>query len=424
MNHPGAYNYSKLKSPSNSNQSRRISGKPIRKPADLRSRQVNSNLRKSLSSRQNGGNSSSPSQNSTSTTSATSSTPQNYKLNLIPVSRTSKGVRQPSHGEITSLKTKRVCYYAHQGPRAYMEDTLQIMHFTLGGKKGTFYGVFDGHGGSDVSFELVHARNGIFPYLIERLKRDLPKRQSIETIIKNGFLDYDRKLYQSKNFNAGSTAIVALYFNNKIYMVNLGDSRGMIFTQNGTLAVSDDHKPNKPKERRRIYRAGHFVAPFSIYTDPKDKLNYNIGDILHSHGKSYIYIDSQWNPLSYDDYTQIKSLNKEADTFRVSGSLALSRSFGDFYLKEDINKQYMGVDAAVSPLPDIQVIDLTNYKGQMVHIFLASDGFWDVNKNTEYFRKNLIGQKEPQEWCQKLVSQSISKGTQDNTTVMYDRIIP
>jgi serine/threonine protein phosphatase PrpC len=240
--------------------------------------------------------------------------------------------------EYTQLRTNKppVCYYAKQGPRDYMEDTYQIMHFDIGGKPGTFYGVFDGHGGKDVSYECVHMSRGIFPYLIENIKR--ARSKNITQVIKTSFIQYDKILFK-KNLNAGSTAVVVLFYDNQMWLVNLGDSRGMIFTKGGLIAVSDDHKPQKPTEKTRIYRAGHFVNPFRIFNQRPEGKRFTIGDVYKDADKreQFIYLHGKWEPIGRDQMTQIEEMTKDAkeDTTRVSNSLALSRALGDFYLKTD-----------------------------------------------------------------------------------------
>ena len=327
--------------------------------------------------------------------------------------------------QYTQLRTNRppVCYYAKQGPRDYMEDTYQIMHFDIGGKPGTFYGVFDGHGGKDVSYECVHMNRGIFPFLIESIKRSRGK--NIGQVLKSGFIDYDKILFK-KGLNAGSTAVVVLHYDGKMWLANLGDSRGMIFTKGSLITVSDDHKPQKPSEKNRIYRAGHFVNPFRIYSERPTGKRFQVGDVYKNADKKvqYIYLHGKWEPLSRDQMTQIEDMTRDAreDTTRVSNSLALSRALGDFYLKTDHQERYMGPQAAISPVPDITEIDLKKYQGQEVYIFLASDGFWDVNRNTAGLRKSIANHPAPQKFCQELVDASYQKGSQDNTTVVLDSV--
>jgi len=336
-------------------------------------------------------------------------------------------VESKENPKYNQLRTKKapVCFYAKQGPRDYMEDTYQIMHFNIKGRPGTFYGVFDGHGGKDVSYECVHETRGLFPFLIENIKK--ANCRNIPQVIKASFLEYDKRLFR-KDVNAGSTAIVILYFGNKFYVINLGDSRGMIFTKTECLSVSDDHKPQKPTEKTRIYKAGHFVNPFRIFDQRPAGKRFMVGDIYadRSSDKYYIYLQGKWEQISRDQYSQVRDMTRDGleDTTRVSNSLALSRALGDFYLKVDHNKKYMGPSAAVSMIPDVTVVDVSakKFRGQEIYVFLASDGFWDVNRNTIGLRKALANHPTPQKLCKELVDLSYEKGSQDNTTVVLDKI--
>lgn len=314
-----------------------------------------------------------------------------------------------------------VGYYSAQGPRDYMEDTHQIMHFTHEGKKGTFYGVFDGHGGSDVSKYLIHPTDGLFPFLIGNIKKY--KGHPVSKILKAGFLAYDHLLFKKK-LKAGSTACVVLLYDSKLFIANLGDSRVMAFLDNDTiLKISQDHKPWLTAERNRIYKAGCFVNPFKIYYT-KSKKSYDNGDIYvdTKAKKNYLYLEGEWQLINEDQYKQILNMNNDYDTHRVCNSLALSRSFGDFYLKVNQKNEYMGSRSAVSPEPDIEVVNLKPHKDEYLYILLGSDGFWDVNNITKGLKQFIRSHPNPKNMCQELVEESFKKGSMDNITVVCDKI--
>ncbi len=348
----------------------------------------------------------------------------NAKGLKIKTCKQPKSVRKSLVSKAPLIKGKGrppVCHYAEQGEREYMEDTYQIMHFNIGNKKGTFYGVFDGHGGTDVSHQLISAEMGLFPLLIESMKKYPTK--PIKSIIRGVFLEYDKRLF-NKNLKAGSTAAVILRYDHKLYLVNLGDSRGLIFSEDDKLIkVSQDHKPWKEKERNRIYRAGYFVNPFKMY-DKRNKKKYDNGDIYsdQKNKKYFIYLNNDWESITTNQYQQVLAMNKDIDTHRVCNSLALSRAFGDFYLKVSKNGEYMGVKAAISPEPDVDIINLVPYKGKLVYVFLASDGFWDVNNVTPNFRQLLKSSENPQLLCKQLIQETIkTKKSGDNVSIVFDK---
>lgn len=383
-----------------------------------RSQQPNKNP-SPTTSRSNNKNTSTPSRSNTKNTSP--SRPNSRNTSPSQSNNKKSPTRSRSKSRAISKPSKlpaEVCYSAKQGPRESMEDTYQIMHFRINGKLGTFYGVFDGHGGKDVSYELCNTKKGLFPFLIEAMKKHGDK--NLPKLLQEKYLEYDKNLYK-QNKTAGSTAIVVLHYNRHLYMINLGDSRGLMYTRKmKNQIVSQDHKPQKPVEKRRIYKAGHYVTPFRTGA----KKQQMVGDIKMVGDKPHIYLHGNWEPISMEQYNRIMRINNDVDVNRVSNSLALSRAFGDFYLKTDQKKRYLGPRAAISPIPDIQVLDLDKHKGQDVYFLLASDGFWDVNNNTKKLRTDIMNHPNMQKLCEELVDASLQppKSSTDNTTIILAKI--
>ena len=128
--------------------------------------------------------------------------------------------------------------------------------------------------------------------------------------------------------------------NNYLYIINLGDSRGIVYSyeksKNGSKMgqlnvelITKDHKPD---------------------------------DIIESS-----YIQNNGGSVDYDS---------DDESYRVNNQLAMSRAFGDYDLKYNKTSKFKG---PVSINPDIDVIKCnTNNK---YYIVLASDGLWDVVSN-------------------------------------------
>ena len=58
----------------------------------------------------------------------------------------------------------------------------------------------------------------------------------------------------------GSTAVVALIHDHRVYVANAGDSRGIIVQRGGKVKVmSVDHRPNRKDEEARIKKLGGSV---------------------------------------------------------------------------------------------------------------------------------------------------------------------
>jgi serine/threonine protein phosphatase PrpC len=175
------------------------------------------------------------------------------------------------------------------------------------------FGVFDGHGGKEVSLyvkkhfvdelrKLDSFKNGNYEAaLCEIFKRmdDLLLTKEGEQELKkireayggdsmHGFGLTDPSAPVSKF--TGCTATVVLITKDSIYCANAGDSRTVLARsakQNGVEPLSEDHKPDNLPEKTRIEAAGGFV-----------------------------------------------------EENRVNGSLNLSRSLGDFEYKSNAAKNY------------------------------------------------------------------------------------
>ncbi|XP_039032102.1 probable protein phosphatase 2C 76 isoform X2 [Hibiscus syriacus] len=211
-------------------------------------------------------------------------------------------------------------YSSFKGKRSTMEDFHDIKTSKINGKTVCMFGIFDGHGGS-------HAAEYLKQHLFENLMKH-PKFMSdtklaiSETYPQTDvdFLDSQRDIYRDD----GSTASTAVLVGNHLYVANVGDSRTIISKAGEAIPLSDDHKPNRSDERKRIENAGGVVM---------------------------------W-----------------AGTWRVGGVLAMSRAFGDRMLKQFVVAE-----------PEIQYKEIDE---EFELLVLASDGLWDVVPNEPGQKKN------------------------------------
>ncbi|KAH9646537.1 putative protein phosphatase 2C 76 [Citrus sinensis] len=209
----------------------------------------------------------------------------------------------------------RCGYSSFRGKRATMEDFYDIKTSNVDGQAVCMFGVFDGHGGSRAA-----------EYLKEHLFENLLKHPQFMTDTKLAisetyqqtdvdFLESERDTYRDD----GSTASTAILVGNHLYVANVGDSRTVISKAGKAIPLSEDHKPNRCDERKRIENAGGVVM---------------------------------W-----------------AGTWRVGGVLAMSRAFGNRMLKQFVVAE-----------PEIQDLEVDEGFELLV---LASDGLWDVVPNED-----------------------------------------
>mmetsp|Transcript_73468 Transcript_73468/g.212788 ORF Transcript_73468/g.212788 Transcript_73468/m.212788 type:complete len:532 (-) Transcript_73468:61-1656(-) len=146
------------------------------------------------------------------------------------------------------------------GWRSAMEDAhLAILRDTWG-----FFGVFDGHGGSQCS-----------AFVAKRLTEELGTGPIPvdDAAVKDMMLKVDREFLDTK-MDSGSTGTFVLVQRHQTetgrYLLrvgNIGDSRVLLGRADGTIvqgpgtdgALTTDHKPDNPSERERIERTGGTV---------------------------------------------------------------------------------------------------------------------------------------------------------------------
>jgi len=253
-----------------------------------------------------------------------------------------------------------------QGWRINMEDAHTHILSLAEDKEAAFFAVYDGHGGAKVA---QYAGNHVHKKIVGQ---SAYMKGDIVEAIKRGFLDIDEEMMNDETMKdelAGTTAIIVLMKNDKMYCGNVGDSRGVASVRGRVQELSYDHKPGNEEETKRILAAGGWV-----------------------------------------------------ECNRVNGNLALSRALGDFVFKKNEKK---GADEQiVTAYPDVTVHDITD---DHEFILLACDGIWDVMTNeevVEFVRIRVAQKMEPEEICEELMTRCLAPDCQmgglgcDNMTVV------
>ena len=253
-----------------------------------------------------------------------------------------------------------------QGWRKRQEDA-HIASLSQGEKKNIdVFGVFDGHGGKEISqFVSHHFTEELIKN--KNLETDIPQAlketfikmdeimttpESIEEIKKYARLSKEADDLQSKNeppnsqmalisqllgpkdpeandiyMRTGCTACVLSIDENqkKLYFANAGDSRVVMCKSGVAYPQSEDHKPEMESEKSRIYKADGWI----------------------SEG-------------------------------RVKGNLNLTRGFGDLEYKQ--NKNLKPEEQMITANPDIKIVD---FEKDIDFVIIGCDGIWDCLKNQE-----------------------------------------
>jgi protein phosphatase 1G len=214
-----------------------------------------------------------------------------------------------------------------------MEDA-RITNLQVG--SAAVFAVFDGHGGSEVSkFTARHFCEEL--EFNTNFRTGNTERALIETFLRiDEMLEMPQHLTElyclAQNLDkaaqpdpsyiphAGCTAVAAVIQGERLYVANAGDSRCVLARNRTALEMSEDHKPDMPRELARIRKAGGYV-----------------------------------------------------EAGRVNGNLNLSRSLGDLEYKRSVDLAPQ--DQIISAYPEVRTADIGAEDHFMV---VACDGIWDI----------------------------------------------
>jgi protein phosphatase 1L len=285
---------------------------------------------------------------------------------------------------------------AIQGRRPYMEDRrtiiedLRDMMASAGkehnspngaGERCSFFAVFDGHGGQLAS---TFASGYLHKNLVKSAHFPHDPIRALEEACEITDRDFAEK-YQSATSQDGTTACMVLIMGQRLYVANVGDSRAVLCRKGKAVALSDDHKPDKPSEKKRIEDSGGVVKKGSFFNIPMGPFRVYQGDGMR-------------------------------------GGLAVSRALGDTFYKDP---KRPAMEWLVSAIPEIKEESLQ--PGADEFFIVASDGFWDVfsNENAVLLTRELLQKKELSlaDVAQTLTAKAFSRESLDNITVVIVRFI-
>ncbi|XP_024300120.1 protein phosphatase 1A-like [Oncorhynchus tshawytscha] len=253
-----------------------------------------------------------------------------------------------------------------QGWRAQMEDAHACMP-EMGGELAEwgYYAVFDGHAGNTVA---QYCSRNLLQHILAtgRVKAEENPDGVKEGIIE-GFLAIDSHMHtltrQECWERSGSTAAVVMLSPQYVYFVNCGDSRTLLCRDGHVIFYTEDHKPVNPREKERIQNAGGSVTQH-----------------------------------------------------RVNGSLAMSRSLGDFDFKEVEWRSQ--TEQLVSPEPEVYELERSP---QDEFLIVACDGVWDAIGNEDlcaFVRSRLQVCNDLREICNQVIDLCLYKGSLDNMSII------
>ncbi|XP_038841400.1 protein phosphatase 1K, mitochondrial-like [Salvelinus namaycush] len=256
---------------------------------------------------------------------------------------------------IPQVSLSRVGTASLLGHRRENEDRLQVVRLS---DSILYLAVFDGHGGP-------HAAEYCHTYMEKYIREALQQEDDLEKALTRAFLEVDKALYTHLSYfgnasflTAGTTATVAVLRDGvELVVASVGDSRALLCRKGRAKKLTIDHTPDRKDERQRIKLSGGFVT---------------------------------WNSLGQAN---------------VNGRLAMTRSIGDFHLK----------NTGVIALPETQRINLQHH--QDTFLALTTDGINFIMNDQEIC--DVINQcHDPTEAANVIAQQALQYGSEDNSTVV------
>jgi len=208
--------------------------------------------------------------------------------------------------------------------RQSMEDIGILIPDLTTDYKVSLFGIFDGHGGTDV---VKFVKNRL-PQLIKIYLNDL---FPVEIAFKNAFKKVDEELKFFDSEYIGTTATLILIKDNKIYCANIGDTKAYIIYDKTYKQISNDHKCTNEDERKRITEIGGkiiknrvmgqliltrtlgdlYVKQFGVINTP----DINVYDINETINYIIIASDGVWDVVDLDTITNMGKAGKNVGEF-------------------------------------------------------------------------------------------------------------
>ena len=221
--------------------------------------------------------------------------------------------------------------YPNLGHREHMEDFSTIIPNFQNDQSKSFFGIYDGHSGSDAAIHLKNHLHRIFQDYLTQTNNDIKK-----SLIQS-FSKIDNEIINKFNESGATCSIVYIYkdqnTNKKIfYCANVGDSKCFLITDKNIKQISIDHNCNDKNEVDRIKKSGGIVFSGRVFgtliltrsIGDKEMKKYGVINEpsiftkeINDNEDKYIILasDGVWDVVNEQDIFNLSKNNYESDEF-------------------------------------------------------------------------------------------------------------
>ncbi|CAE7323556.1 WIN2, partial [Symbiodinium pilosum] len=189
----------------------------------------------------------------------------------LPVHAGAQNLEEKRKSYFVTAETLRVRVHGESWPGKQIELQDRFAQDEAMDELGVYFGVFDGHGGaqvSEIAAKTLH-RN-ILACFRQKAVQPASRDEKIKLAVREAFAQTDRDilaLSERKKFDSsGATAVCAMLHGNpklgtalRLVLAHIGDSRAILCRAGTAVQITEDHKPDRIDEKKRIERAGGLV---------------------------------------------------------------------------------------------------------------------------------------------------------------------
>jgi len=261
------------------------------------------------------------------------------------------------------------------------------------GELGVLYSVLDGHFQSNSANGAAvaeYASKMLPKHVMESFRKlkvqPASRDEKLRMALRDAFLATDKEVLEQaerkKTENIGSSGLVLCVHGNpkvpntplRLVVAHVGSCRAVLCRGGDAVALSEDHRPTRTDEKKRIERGGGLV----------------------------LQVKGQWRMcVSANPHSLNKAQRREFQ------GLDVSRSLGDTYFKTPVQLSVAEPECVIMPVNEKDLF-----------IVLATDGVWEKLSNQEVIDLACGHLDDPEEAAKKIVRTAHQKGSEDNLTAM------